>query len=297
MKVRNQDLLSTKNQQINRNMSRLDQQLSILNKQQLAFQGRTPAYMRPSLIRPPRAMHKLEYKSDLTTLSAGATFLVKSFVANGLYDPDPAILSTSYAGFAWLSLAYYENLVQKSTVKWNVINNVDTPVTVAITFGFEQLDSTLSTWQQVRDAAENDFSTKPITLARPGEGGVERTIRASCALQDLLKKGVYQMSELYSGGNASNPTTLIYVNFLVWSTDGTTNLTAGITNDITLTATAEFYGPRRLIDTATQTLVNSSIVEDESDYYRLRFGSTLMKYPKILKENIRQDTNLLQKQI
>lgn len=236
------------------------------------YAPRTPSYMMPNLIAPPRTTATLKYKSDLLDFSAGATFLVKSFVANGLYDPDPGIFSTTYAGFEWWSRRYSENLVQRSTATWGANNQNTTPVAIAISFSFEQLDTTLTTWAQVRDACENGFTTGTALLGE--KGGFRSTLKLTAVqvLQDLVgKRIVYQTSELYSGGSGTNPTVPIFVNFMAYEPTNSVNISSGIFCDITLRAQAEFFGIKQMADAPT-------IREVEKTGLIVRYGDYKYKY-------------------
>lgn len=253
-----ENLKKNKKKNINRNKKNKKKYLTSGNhaKQFMVIRGsdafyapRTPGYMMPNLIAPPRTTASLKYKSDLLDFSAGATFIVKSFVANGLYDPDPGIFSTSYAGFEWWSVRYSENLVQRSVATWGANNQNTTPVAIAISFSFEQLDTTLTTWAQVRDACENGFTTGTALLGE--KGGFRSTVKLTAVqvLQDIVgKRIVYQTSELYSGGSGTNPTVPIFVNFLAYEPTNSVNLSAGILCDITLKAQAEFFGIKQMAD-------------------------------------------------
>jgi hypothetical protein len=108
--------------------------------------SRVPRNMNNNLIVPRIATHALVYMSDVVGLSGG-TFQVKSFVANGLFDPDPAILTTGYAGFSYLMKAYYEYLVKKLSMRVTLINKSDVAVISYIIFGSEDLTATIATWQ------------------------------------------------------------------------------------------------------------------------------------------------------
>lgn len=223
--------------------------------------GITPKNMHKSQIVGPYAVHRLEYKSDLVILSGG-TYAIKSISCNSLFDPDPAILTSTYAGFAWLSQAYDENLVQLSRAKWWVGNNKESYASVGIVYSFERLDTSIATWQEAKDALENSFSTKTIQLAPVGVGGCSRFIQAKVNLADLTKTGVYQFSELYSGQGTQNPPYEIWVNYIGFSNDGVASFDC--TTEITMEATVEFYSRKRLTDASTAPAL-SAVIELGAD--------------------------------
>ncbi len=239
--------------------------------------GKTPLYMTPSQITPPKVTKKLTYKSDLTTLSAGATFLAKSFHVNALYDPDPAILTSTYAGYAWLVTAYNQWIVQLNRTNCWVGNNGTVYITAGLVYSFDQLDATITTWQQAKDALEQPFSTKGIQLAPKGSGGSSRDIVSKLCLEDMTKHGEYQSSQLYSGFVASNPAQAINITLVIFSDDGSTNLSNGVVVDLTMQATAEFYGQRTIGDSATLAL-KAPITDSSGELMTLRVNKTNASY-------------------
>lgn len=240
--------------------------------------GRTPKKMHPKLIVPPYSVHKLTYKSDLTLITAGATFFAKSFKANSLFDPDPAILTTNYTGYEWLTQAYDEYLVQTSRARCWAGNQNGTFVSFGLVYSLEQLDSTISTWQDARDALENKFSTKTTQLSQKGVGGCSRSIMGKCALQDLTKAGVYQYSDIYAGITNMDPTYLMWVTIVAFADDGTTNLGDGVIFDFTLESTAEFYSPKQMKDTTTLRQIRKPVEKDDANTITLDLGKASAKY-------------------
>lgn len=210
--------------------------------------GKTPKYMNPAKIHQPDTVRKFTYRSDLTILSAGTTFLVKSFLVNSMFDPDPAILTTGYTGWQWWNIALDEYLVQISRAQWNVINLDATAISCFITYSFDRQDTTLTSWQQVRDAEENPFSTAVKTIRAKDQFGSKAVLRSKIVMQDLTKRSAYQSSELYSGTTGASPPFPIYVNFCAYATDGSTNLSTGLLNDISLTPTVELYSIKTMSD-------------------------------------------------
>lgn len=232
---------------------------------------KTPKSMKPHNVFPAYSIHKLTYKSDLTLITSGSTFLVKSFRANSLYDPDPAILSSGYAGFSWLAQAYDEYLVQSSRVRCWAGNQNSSFVSFGVVYSLEQLDATIGSWQEARDALENKFSTRTTQLTAKGIGGCSRSVSGQCALQDITKAGVYQYSDIYTGLSTADPTYIIWVSFIAFSDDGSTPLTDGIVMDFTLESTAEFYSPKTLKDTLDR-VIRSPIIKDDCYSLTLDLG-------------------------
>jgi hypothetical protein len=278
------------------------------NKQQNASKSRilgqnngmgiTPSYMHKSEIVGPYSVHRLQYKSDLTTIS-GTPFIVKSLSVNSLFDPDPAVLSTNYAGFAWLSQAYDENLVQINRTSWWVGNN-NSFISIGIVYSFERLDLSIATWQDAKDALENSFATKTIQLAPKNVGGSSRVLRSKINLADLTKAGVYQFSELYSGQATVNPPYEIWVNLIAYSNDASSAVE--IFTDLSLEATIEFYSRKRLTDVATSPLLfklSDEFTEDDRDDKRsVTINTTTSKYNtdvRVKKDFLSRGTNVRKK--
>jgi len=231
--------------------------------------------MKPRSIRPPYSIHNLTYKSDLTVLSA-SQYAVKSWRCNDLYDPDPAILTTGYTGFKWLTQAYDEYQVQKSQSSIGIYNQGAATIAF-ITYTFEQLDALIGSWQQARDAGENQFSTRPVRLSPVGIAGSNKTLRSMLALQDMVKRGVYQFSELYSGAGTTTPVTPIYVNLILYSFDGTSDVKCEI--DASFNATSEFTAPKFMDDNTT---LQKEIHEGHQNFQYKHENSVIhLQYPYV----------------
>lgn len=189
----------------------------------------------------PRSMVvKQNFTSEIMVQTAGATFKLIRFRANSLFDPDPVLGGTSYAGYTALAVLYREYRVTHLEFEWNVSNLEAFPIIVGCFFSNTDLSGVIATNQAARDALENGFSTRPRQLSAFG-GMDKEMLRGKLALGKLLGNMVeYMASSGYASLNNTNPALQLFINFVLISATGA-NLTNGVASNITLRATSEWF--------------------------------------------------------
>ena len=162
---------------------------------------------------PPVTTSRLSYISDLIQVSATG-YSVKTFQLC-VNDMDPAILSTIMVGQERYTNYYYEYLNYSVRVTSTHTNIADNQLNMCVGISEEDWTTTLATWQDARDGAENPNQTTVKTVYKSVD-----SIHSNVVFKPakLLRPKIYENSEIYSGLYNANPVTPIYVNF-IWYSD------------------------------------------------------------------------------
>jgi len=200
----------------------------------------TRTVLRPGTIAPTSVMSTMKFVSEIGTLSNASTFIVRRFRANSIFDPDPLLGGTTYAGYTAKSALYRQYRATHTAFSWGVSNMETFPVQVAVVITNVDLGPLIGTLQQARDVVENSFSTDLITLG--GSAGTSTaSIDGKLPLWKVLgDEGEYMNSTSYSSLNNTNPAVTIFISFIVLSQTGA-NLTNGVSFSPTITTTIKWY--------------------------------------------------------
>jgi len=211
-----------------------------------------PKNLRGSDINPPHLTRTFNFLNPVTTVSAPtASFRVKSYRINTLWDPDPDILTSGLAGFrTWME--FYEFYrVNKVTITWEPANNETFTFFVGYTLSNTPQDTFIVTRQEAVDALENGYTTKAQTLQNRNGGPsvckLTRTVKLSALFGD---KTVYYGDTNYIGVGLSDPVDLIFVNLIVIAPTNTTFLLNGAVGVLELRVTAKMFTTKTLSDAA-----------------------------------------------
>jgi len=146
--------------------------------------------------------------------ASGASYFVYTLRANGLYDPDPLLLTGGISGFTEWGGLYRQYLVESVTVTWDVANAQTFPIQIVFAPSLTNLSTIITSAAAVSNLAENKQAQQRIIS---GVGGQDRArIKTTINLRSFVANPTQFQSGIYSGflGAApSNPTTLIYLNF------------------------------------------------------------------------------------
>jgi len=191
------------------------------------------------IIVPPACYTKLKWISSYAILNGAGNFASKTLVANGIYDVDPSLGSTSTAGFAELAALWGSFRVHKTRVKVDFNNNDTQPYIVAVGFATQQ-SHTVNSWNS--STYGNDY-IKTFTVS--GKGGQDRKqFRATQDLAAVIGDRDYYFSDVsYVGTAGSNPTS--EVSFLL-GTAAAASGTNGVFAYVELTFFVEFFNRLKL---------------------------------------------------
>jgi len=186
--------------------------------------------LRPQDIMPPFKDVVINYVDpEGLKQAAGIAFKVWSLRINGLYDVDPLLLSTGVAGFNQLMKFYEFYRVNRVTVNWNVANRDANQSFVGFCFSQTDLSGVITTRLQAADALENGLGTKAHVLQQVSGGPSAITLQHTISLKNLLgDPSLYNGDSNYIGTASSNPSDLLWVNFIVYTMDPGLYLANGV---------------------------------------------------------------------
>lgn len=170
------------------------------------------------LIQPPSLYVKLRYNILKRVNSPGVDYASYSWNVNGLYDVDPALASTAIPGFVeWMSL-YRTYQVSSVRAKLSVINMVDEPVQVDITW----LDSPVAVNTYTPAQYGNRFS---VQRSLAPKGGLDKVQYEKVVDLEQLNGSLTYWGTVsqFQGSASTNPLTpyqiIVGVNSIVGGVD------------------------------------------------------------------------------
>jgi hypothetical protein len=177
----------------------------------------------------------------------GASYLFYQLRSNGLYDPDPLLLSGGISGFTEYGGFYRKYRVESVEVEWTISNNESFPVIIVFGAANSNLATVVTSSNDVLDLAENPYGViKELSAA----GGQDRiTIRSKISLAQLVGQSEYYNDINYAGflGSApANPALLTYLLFGAVATKST--FSNGIASMIRLKFKVQLYDRQTPID-------------------------------------------------
>jgi len=197
----------------------------------------------PFLIEQTKVVTLAYTDSTLIRNNAGNKYLFFRLRANGLYDPDPLLLTGNVSGFSEYSNFFRRYLVTSVSLDWQVTNLEAFPITLVTTASTFDIASVITTPALVLDQAENPFFVeRKLSQA----GGMDRARLVKTVRLDKLHGDpkTYMGSMTYSGLGLSNPTNLLFLNFMVASNS---NLVNGIDSTLRIRFKVKWF-ERQSID-------------------------------------------------
>ncbi len=152
-------------------------------------------YQRNTIV-PPSKIVALDFVDPGGVYQGATSFIVKHFCINDLYDPDPALLTTSYAGFSeWMRFYDYFR-VEGIKCEWFIANN-EPSVAVRVAMVCSTSPITPLTYQQAIDAVEGRFSSQFKELQR-ASGGISTTkLKLAIKPEVVLGDATYYTDSLW----------------------------------------------------------------------------------------------------
>jgi len=203
-----------------------------------------PRNLRRNDIMPPAKKVTLNFFDPLMQISAPTqSFVIKSIRINDLFDPDPAVLTSGFAGFANLMTFYEFYRVDKAEVSWRPANNEAFQIAVGYVFSQINLNAGILTRQDAIDALENGISTGSQTLQNRNGGRSEAKLNRFIKCKSLLgNPQLYEGDISYTGTVSSSPPDQLWVNLIVISPTNLTLLLNGTVGVFELRCHSTLFG-------------------------------------------------------
>jgi hypothetical protein len=188
------------------------------------------------IIQPSKTVWLDYIDATLVRNNAGANYLVFLMRANSPYDPDPLLSTGGISGFAEMSAFYSQYRVTHCQISWTVANKESFPVHIG--FNLSSAPLAVTTVAKAIDCLENGYSVGPATIST--SGGMDRVmltkrVTLSHIWGNLIQ---YEADDNWAASVISNPSFLIYINFLAYASTPFVN---GIDSDLRLRFRVKFY--------------------------------------------------------
>jgi len=170
------------------------------------------------------------------TVNIGAS--AARFSANGLYDVDPIVGSTTAIGFGELTALYKRFRVLSYHYEFSIVNIDTVPLYIYITNTNFDLGATFN---QHYDYARNAFG-KVRVLAVTGKNTM--MIRGSLSVRQIFGGNVTGSDQFY-GTDSANPTNLVFLGIAAQTATGVA-ISTGVSVQLTLTCFAQFFERKAL---------------------------------------------------
>jgi hypothetical protein len=200
-----------------------------------------------SKIMPETRIIKLKFQADFVLLNnAGNSYAAKMFVANGLYDPDPALLTSSVAGYADNMRFYYYCLPTHATYR-TVFSNLETfPVHVNTLVSITDTSSLFSSTQNIIDLGENSISSQWTMLSgSSGQNRSAQTLRVNFARMNGNELEYYGGASNYSCTPTTNAPYPFFYSLLAHANN---NFSSGIGVSVTIEWTCKLWARNIILD-------------------------------------------------
>jgi len=166
------------------------------------------------------------YEPNLALVPGGVSFYVRDWRMNSVYDPDPAIGGGTVSGFSQFAAIWNIYRVDRMRFRYEVESMETTqPVQFYFTMKDYQPSTVLTTYALCQDAAEVSGATQPHVLGVLTGNNIYRSsngrnpdnqwtpwINPASILGDPL---LYRASAGYSGQGLANPTSVIWLSFVL----------------------------------------------------------------------------------
>lgn len=181
----------------------------------------------------------------------GASFVLREWRINSVFDPDPLIGSGSVAGFPQLAAIYQHYRVENFKVRFEVAGNEPAlPLSFGLCFKDAQPSLSVTTYLRAQDALEVGPTTGPHVVGETTGQSVYRSkwlkIRPSSILGNPL---TYYADADFSASVTSNPPQLVWMAFLLFAPLSTIPLPNGCVLNMYMSFTTRFYSLRTTLDT------------------------------------------------
>lgn len=204
---------------------------------------------RQNSIMPETRYQKFKWMADYSNItSVGSAYAGKMMIANSLYDPDPALLTSAVSGYADNMDFYFYCLPMLFSTKVTVSNREAFPVKAALLFSVQQADLLFSSTQNIIDLMENPISTRPVQIS--GVGGQDRSVLVLNKINFAKANGnefeYYGNAATYSNQPTSGPPFPFFVSLLIWASANFTSAGVGVAWEIEWTT--KLWSRRLILD-------------------------------------------------
>jgi hypothetical protein len=181
---------------------------------------------------PPFMMRKLTFFEPNLVLQSAASFLVREWRINDVYDPDPLLGGGTVAGFNELAAIYRLWRVENFRVRFEVASNEPAlPLTFGIIFRDIRPSTVIAAYADAQNAMEVAPTSGPALVGQTTGNSVYRSPWYKLRPGSIVGNPISYMSDIAyqgTGGSAPvSPTQNVWLAFLLLSIGAVNPLTNG----------------------------------------------------------------------
>lgn len=198
---------------------------------------------------PPAVEVDLVFHSHVNFMNTGAaSFTYVEYKVNDGFDPEAIVGGTQPAGWNAMGAIYGLAKVLAVAADIQCVNlETDNALTVGWILNDEQLSTTLTTVDRIKDALEVSPSSGPILLGTRDGDNIKYIRHPFIKLGDVIgNRSIYDGDTSYAQAINTSPSQLIWGLLVVYSDDDTVTIPLGIAYDVKLTMKIRFYSVRAL---------------------------------------------------
>lgn len=195
----------------------------------------------PGTICPDRYLVKLRYidETSSTLAAPGAAYGYIRYFLNGLYDPNPLILTAPVQGFKELASMYSNYRVNGSKLNLVISNMESFPVMIVLIPTNYDLTTYLTSADKVRTLIGNPYCKYRVLSAK---GGIDKSSMSTyISSSKILGSNKVKFEDSYTGTNSSNPTSLQYWNIACYALGGQNFTASGVLFETRITYYAQWF--------------------------------------------------------
>lgn len=199
----------------------------------------------PGVIVPDRMFAKLHYMDSTSNrlATAGNPFGYLRYYVNGLFDPNPLILTSPVPGFKPI-MQLYENYRVRGCKVTLTFNNGETFPSLVLIWPTDQDQAGSVSYQYLQEMVGNAYSKYKSISAK---GGIDKgVLSAYISFKKLIGTANVLTSPDYVGTDSTNPAKLMFWNVGSYSLDGSNYTAASIPFECRMTFYCEFFNRRQL---------------------------------------------------
>jgi len=198
----------------------------------------------PGVICPDRMFSKLHYMDTSSRIlaTAGNPFGYIRYTVNGLYDPNPLILTAAVPGFKPIMLLYENYRVRGCKITMRASNQEAFP-TVIVVWPTDQDQAGSVSQVYLQEMCGNAYAKFKHVSSKGGMDKAE--VSAYIGFRKLIGTSNYVTSPEYVGTDSTNPAKLMYWNLGCYSMDGSNYTSANVPFECRMTFYCEFFNRRQ----------------------------------------------------
>lgn len=210
-----------------------------------------PRYLHPNSPTPMSVTRKMTFIEPSLVIQAPlASFVVREWRINDIFDPDPTVGGGTVAGYTHYSTAFNRYRVFKHETFFSVASNEPG---ISVAFGLIYRDarpsSLITSYATALDALEIGPSTGVNVVGQTGGSSVFRSRKLKVHPGAIIGDPLEYMSDVGFGGTTgSSPPQSVWMAFVVVSPSPLTNLTNGVLLSINQYFTVKWYSSQKILE-------------------------------------------------